>query len=520
MNIHTHNSMKRMRLSSAKKVGFSKKHLRVRKERAGQHVNYMKQKSSFLVAVFSLTAFVAGNMMGDHGWYAFWKAALGQFDDSMITYTGTVTPVDLVPDYTKWSTYGGNGGENTYRQVPKNALIPLPPYIQSDQKKDYDDSPANDVYSVGFMGSYETGAEGDGSHIGIDIRVPEGTPVRSMAAGQVERVGEDKGGFGYYIVVRHPHMPDPDNPEYETVLHSIYAHLSSQMVQEGDIVTKGQQIGLSGKTGAATGPHLHFQIDKDSAPWHPYWAFSYSEALTAGLTSLTAINSAFHQERGYEYSINPMLYVQSQYPAAKFKVEPGKTITKASSSKATVTARSTRSAVAIKDAAAQRRAQRIAARGTTVAVASSVSSAKSILSSSSSSSSSAAPIVTQTDTVAADAQTVSHEAAPVLVVPSSNNAPTSVEIQSARTFSGREWLTVRLTLLDADGRTVSESALKKDVYMRTAYGEAEFDPPVLSALDFNNGVAEVKMLPRGRRTVVIQVEPFHTLSKPIEYSEK
>jgi hypothetical protein len=507
--------MKRMRLTSAKKAGFSRKHLRIRKEKKGHNVAYMKQKSSFLVAVFSLTAFVTGNMMGDHGWYAFWKAALGQFDDSLITYTGTVAPVSQVPDYTRWSTYGGNGGENTYRQVPKDLLIPLPPYIQSEQKKDYEHSEAADVYSVGFMGSYETGAEGEGSHIGVDIRVPEGTPVRAMAAGQVERVGEDKGGFGLFIVIRHPHMPDPDAPEYETVLHSTYAHLSAQSVQVGDLVQKGQQIGLTGKTGSATGPHLHFQVDRDTAPWFPYWAFSYSEALSAGLNSLQAINKGFHQDRGYEYSVNPLLYVQAQYPAAKFKTEPNKTITKANSSARTVTTRSSRAAVTVKDAVAARRAQRVATRGTTVAVASSSSSRSSVAASSSS-----VPVVVQTQTVATESQTVSHEAAPVLVVPDTANPAVTVDLQHAGTFTGRSWMKVRITLLDADGHTASESTLRKDVYLRTAYGEAEFDPPVLSALDFTNGVAEVKMLPRGRRTVVIQVEPFHTMGTPIEYSEK
>jgi hypothetical protein len=518
VNIHTHNRMKRMRLSSAKKAGFSKKHLRIRKEAKGHNVAYMKQKSSFLVAVFSLTAFVTGNMLGDYGWYAFWKAALGQFDDSLITYTGTVAPISHVPDYTRWSTYGGNGGENTYRQVPKDLLIPLPPYKQSEQKKDYDHSPEGDVYSVGFMGSYETGAEGEGSHIGVDIRVPEGTPVRSMAAGQVERVGEDKGGFGLFIVVRHPHMPDPENPEYETVLHSTYAHLSAQSVQVGDLVQKGQQIGLSGKTGAATGPHLHFQLDRDTAPWFPYWAFSYSEALNAGLSSLQAINKGFHQERGYDYSVNPMLYIQEQHPASKFKTEPGKTITKASSSSKKTVTRSTRSAATTKDAVAARRAQRVANRPTTVAVASSSSAPQA--STPASVSSSSTPIVVQTQTVATETQTIPKEPAPVLVVPDTSNPAVSVDLQHASVFNGRTWIKVRITLVDAEGHTASESTLRKDVYLRTAYGEAEFDPPVLSSLDFKNGVAEVKMLPRGRRTVVIQIEPFHAMGSPIEYSEK
>lgn len=495
--------MQRMRLQSARKAGFSKKVLRKKKDAPRQTWKYMKQKSSFLVASFSLAAFVTGNMLGQHGWYAFWKAALGQYDDTLITYTGTVSPVSLVPDYQRWSTYGGNGSENTYRQVPKDLLIPLPPYKQAEQKKDYDDSPAGDVYSVGHMGSYDTGAEGDGSHIGVDIRVPEGTPVRAIANGFVARVSEDKSGFGLFIVIRHPHMPDPDQPQVETVLYSGYAHMSAQYVKEGDVVQKGQEIGLSGKTGAASGPHLHFQIDRDTAPWHPYWAFSYSEAMAAGLSSYTAINKGLHQERGYELTVNPLLYVQSDYKAPTLKNGINKTITKASSSS------SRRLTVA------DRRAARLANRATRVVVASKSSS------STPKASSSVAPvIVTETQTVATEAESAPVKNAPVLIVPESNKAAVSVEIEHAARYTGRNWINVRITLLDSDGKKASESTLKKDVYMRTAYGEAEFDPPVLSPLDFNNGVAEVKMLPRGRRTVVIQVEPFRSMSTPIEYSEK
>jgi hypothetical protein len=495
--------MKRMRLQSAKKAGFARKVIRRRKDPPKQAIKFMKQKSSFLIAVFSLTAFVSGNMMGQHGWYAFWKAALGQYDDSLVTYTGTVPPIAFVPDYTEWSTYGGNGEENTYRQVPKDLLIPLPAYKQSEQKKDFEHAPAGDVYSIGHMGSYETGAEGDGSHIGIDIRTPEGTPVRAIASGIVTRVDNDKGGFGLFIVVRHPHMPDPDTPQVETVLHSGYAHLSAQFVEVGDVVQKGQEIGLTGKTGSASGPHLHFQIDRDTAPWHPYWAFSYSEALNAGLNSYTAINKGLNQSQASQLTVNPMVYVQANHPKPTLKEGAGKTITKASSSRAK------RVVLTL----AQRKAQRLAARGTTVAVASRSSVAPVAVASSSS-----APIVVQqTQTVATETPTAPKENAPVLIVPSAE-AAVSVDLQHAARFDGRTWQTLRITLLDKDGRTASESTLKKDVYLRTAYGEAEFDPPVLSTLDFKNGVAEVKMLPRGRRTVVIQVEPFHVMGSPIEYS--
>lgn len=491
-----------MRLTTAKKVGFSHKIMRKRKELPKQAIGYMKQKSSFLVAAFSLTAFITGNMLGQHGWYAFWKAALGQFDDTLIVYEGTLTPVEFVPDYTKWSAYGGNGEAHTYRQVPKDLLIPLPTYEVSEEKKDFDHAAEGDVYSIGHMGSYETGAEGDGSHIGVDIRVPEGTPIRAIANGVVTRVADDATGFGKLIVIRHPHMPDPENPEYETVLHSGYAHLSAQFVAEGDIVKKGQQIALSGKTGFATGPHLHFQVDRDEAPWHPYWAFSYTEARAVGMNTAQAINAALHQERGYQYTVNPLLYTQENYPAAKFKIEPGKTIAKNASS---VKPRTRRVVTAQTLAATRsdRRAARLAKVTNTVAVASSSSSAS---------------FVVQSQTVATGAPTLPSTPAPVLVTPAPVTATiVAVDIQHDRQFEGRTWEKIRLTLMDASGNTVNETSLTGKIYMRTAYGEAEFRPATLSASDFKNGVAEVEMLPRGNRTVVISVEPLRSLSGPMEY---
>lgn len=493
-----------MRTASARKVGFSKKHLRIRKDAPKQAIQYMKQKSSFFVAAFSLVAFISGNMLGQHGWYAFWKAALGQYDDSLITYTGTVPPIAFVPDYDKWSQYGGDGEVNTYRQVPKDLLIPLPAYNQKEEKKGYEGAHNGDIYSVGHMGSYATGAEGDGSHVGVDIRVPEGTPVRAIANGVVTRVANDASGFGLLIVIRHPHMPDPENPDYETVLYSNYTHLSAQYVTEGQTVTKGQEIGLSGQTGFATGPHLHFQIDRDTAPWHPYWAFSYTEAREAGLNTVQAINAAFKQDRGYEYTVHPMLMVQANYPTAKYKTEPGTAVAKRAPTKSTTV--STRKAVTgktILTSADARKQQRLAARGTTVAAAKPAAPVT------------PSPVVVHTETVASDT-VKAPEPAPVIVTVPKGEVQT-LDIQHDRQFTGREWEKVRITLLDKNGSTLGGESLKDTLYLRTAYGEAEFKPATLKGSDFKNGSVVVEMLPRGTRTVVISVEPLKVLSKPMEY---
>ena len=491
------------RITSAKKIGFRKKQLHRAKERPRQTVSYLKQKSSFFMAALSLAAFVTGNMAGDHGWYAFWKAVVGNADDALITYTGTVTPIEKVPDYSKWSTYGGDSEQHTYRQVPADALIPMPIYDQSDAKKGFD---ATGVYSVGDRGSYATGAEGEGSHPGVDIRVPVGTPVRSIAAGIVTQVRNDAGGFGLLIVIRHPHMPDPDNAKRETVLHSNYAHLSSQLVREGDIVEKGQQIGLSGQTGFATGPHLHFQVDRDEAPWHPYWPFTGAEARTAGLTTTQAINTGFHQERLTQYTEHPMLLVQADRPAPKFKDNGSQVVAKPS------TRRSREQIAQLRNERRNERLARAQARTATHAAAPvpaapvAVATPDPVI-----------PTVVTPDAIAPGSLAIASPVAPVQET--SGNAVASFDIQAPRQFTGREWMTVRITLLDESGRKTSEEQLDKDIYLRTAYGEAEFKPSVLKKEDFTDGVATIEMLPRGNRTVIILLQPYAFQSNPIAPSK-
>lgn len=481
------------RITTAKKAGFKRTSLHRQKEKRGQAVSYLKQKTSFFMAALSIMAFVAGNMAGEHGWYAFMKAVVGNVDDALIVYTGTVSPIEFVPDYSKWSTYGGNSEEHTYRQVPKDILIPLPRYDQSDAKKGFD---TTGVYSVGDRGSYATGAEGDGSHPGVDIRVPVGTPVRSIANGIVTHVREDSGGFGLFIVIRHPHMPDPENPSRETVLHSAYAHLSSQLVKEGDIVSKGQQIALSGQTGFATGPHLHFQVDQDDAPWHPYWPFTGAEARAAGLTTMQAINSGFHQERLKDHTVHPMLLVQADRAPAKYRQDGTSNVAKASTKR-------TREQVAQlrldrKNIRLARRIQEpthAAAPTTPVAVAPTP------------------PTVITPEAIAPGSLAIAAPIAPVHA--KTKNPVASFDIQAPRQFSGREWLTVRITLLDETGKKTSEDMLEKDIYLRTAYGDAEFKPAVLRKEDFADGVATIEMLPRGQRTVLILLQPYAFQSAPI-----
>ena len=96
--------------------------------------------------------------------------------------------------------------------------------------------------------AYSNGKSATSLHYGIDFGVPEGTPVFSCGDGKVV-LAENRISTGYSVVIEH--LPG---------MYSLYYHLSSYSVKEGDTVKRGEQIGLSGATGLATGPHLHWEV--------------------------------------------------------------------------------------------------------------------------------------------------------------------------------------------------------------------------------------------------------------------
>jgi len=96
--------------------------------------------------------------------------------------------------------------------------------------------------------AYSNGKSSTSLHYGIDYGIPTGSKVRSCAAGKVV-LAEMRITTGWSIVIEH--LPG---------LYSLYYHLSKMDVGVGDMVSAGQQIALSGATGLATGPHLHWEM--------------------------------------------------------------------------------------------------------------------------------------------------------------------------------------------------------------------------------------------------------------------
>src|SRR5437867_4970652 len=113
--------------------------------------------------------------------------------------------------------------------------------------------PANGRVIAGF-GPTTNGQQNDG----INIALPENTPVKSAEDGVVAYAGNELKGYGNLVLVRHPNG-------YVTA----YAHTKELLVKRGDQVKRGQVIARSGQTGNVNAPQLHFEIRKGASPLDP-----------------------------------------------------------------------------------------------------------------------------------------------------------------------------------------------------------------------------------------------------------
>jgi murein DD-endopeptidase MepM/ murein hydrolase activator NlpD len=103
------------------------------------------------------------------------------------------------------------------------------------------------------------GAKANGkSNDGINLAVPEGTPVKAADDGVVAYSGNELKGYGNLVLIRHSNG-------YVTA----YAHASELMVKRGDTIKRGQVIAKSGQSGEVQSPQLHFEIRKGSSPVDP-----------------------------------------------------------------------------------------------------------------------------------------------------------------------------------------------------------------------------------------------------------
>jgi murein DD-endopeptidase MepM/ murein hydrolase activator NlpD len=97
-----------------------------------------------------------------------------------------------------------------------------------------------------------------GQNDGINVSVPEGTPIKAAEDGVVAYAGSELKGYGNLVLVRHANG-----------FVTAYAHASELNVKKGETVKRGQVIGKAGSTGNVTGPQLHFEVRKGATPVDP-----------------------------------------------------------------------------------------------------------------------------------------------------------------------------------------------------------------------------------------------------------
>jgi murein DD-endopeptidase MepM/ murein hydrolase activator NlpD len=257
-------------------------------------------KKSPAKSYLAMTALmVFGVFLFDTGGNMF-KASL---TDKATQFDGTVYPFAQSPN---WFKTGGKNNKK-FSEYAAADLVPAPRYNAQTLLKD---QWAKDVvnpkitYSIVYAGQYKFNhQEYKGSHPAIDIKLPEGTPILSIANGVVTKASEKTTGFGKHVVIRHDGVP-----QYGT-LYSSYSHMSSVGVKVGQIVKKGEVIGKVGSTGSSTTPHIHFQIDQASSPFKPYWPFTGAEAKAAGVSFTEAVNIGLGQDKVKKYTVHPFDFV-------------------------------------------------------------------------------------------------------------------------------------------------------------------------------------------------------------------
>ena len=176
-----------------------------------------------------------------------------------VVAAATVQPV-APPAATKMAAAGGPPQAARLAQATTN-VAEEKPVVEAASVKSSEATGALPTFRWPVRGKVITsyGAKTNGkSNDGINLAVPEGTPVKAAEDGVVAYSGNELKGYGNLVLVRHSNG-------YVTA----YAHASELMVKRGDTIKRGQIIAKSGQSGEVGSPQLHFEIRKGSSPVDP-----------------------------------------------------------------------------------------------------------------------------------------------------------------------------------------------------------------------------------------------------------
>lgn len=166
------------------------------------------------------------------------------------------------------------------------------------------------IYTTAYLWNYITWdfRENVWSHCWVDI-IPEVTNDTVFAClGWSVISAWNNASNGNFIVIKHDWVPDLDN-SWTTTIYSCYLHMSELDVQLWATVNEGQIIWKTWNTWNSTWEHLHFQIDKAQAPFHPYWPFTFKDAQNAWLGFFDATNKWLGLQNWIQFTINPLVYL-------------------------------------------------------------------------------------------------------------------------------------------------------------------------------------------------------------------
>lgn len=227
----------------------------------------------------------------------------------------TVSPIEFVPEYLIISS---DDRKKTYTDLDSSSFVRIPDYNIDVLSRSIDDYKAWDdiyeetlasrvIYTVPYMSTYNYDYnEFSWSHPWVDIKAPVWTPIRSIANWVVVQVWSQPTWFWNYVVIKHNNVNY--NWELQTI-YSNYAHMSEVYAKEGKKINKWAVIWTVGDTWMSFWSHLHFQIDLDTAPFHPYRPFTWNEAMEANVNFFEAINVWLWKENAIKYTLNPTQFV-------------------------------------------------------------------------------------------------------------------------------------------------------------------------------------------------------------------
>ena len=192
-----------------------------------------------LISVWICNCLIAGTIAIREVWIPHMSAGGDSYMQiRSAPFDGTVMPIAYIPDWTK---VANQDKTKRFEDIQISDYLSLPTYDPTTLQRDMSNTTKMSVilhytYTTPYMGSYRFNyKENDGSHLGVDIRSPIGTPVLSIANGVVVRTVEADTTGNKFVVIRHDGVLLGGKA---VSLYSGYLHLSQITVTEGTKIAK------------------------------------------------------------------------------------------------------------------------------------------------------------------------------------------------------------------------------------------------------------------------------------------